>query len=59
MLKLDYMTHWLTLSKQVILKNDYPQHKIFMNNIHVVQEATLTVEKKSLVLVLPYLVYHP
>ena len=29
--------------------------KRFMDNIHIVQETTLTLEKKPLVLVLPYL----
>ena len=45
----------------MFLKNGYPEDfinkcfKKFMDNIHVVKETTLTVEKKPLVLVLLYL----
>ena len=51
---------WVCL-KEISLKNGYPEgfinkyFKKFMDNIHVIKEATLTVEKKSLVFVLPYL----
>ena len=47
--------------KDTFLKNGFPEDfinkcfKKFMDNIHVVKETTLTVEKKPLVLVLPYL----
>ena len=46
--------------KEISLKNGHPEHfinkcfKRFLNNIHVVKETDLTVEKNSLVLVLPY-----
>ena len=49
------------MSKINFLKNDYLKDfinngfKKFMDNIHVVKQTTLTVEKKPLVLVLPYL----
>ena len=49
---------WL---KETFLENGYPEDfinkcfKKFLDNIHIVKETTLTVEKKSLVLVLPYL----
>ena len=51
----------LVCLKEIFLKNGYPEDfinkcfKKFMDNIHVVKETTLTVEKKPLVLVLPYL----
>ena len=51
----------LVCLKEIFLKNGYPEDfinkcfKKFMDNIHVVKEFTLTVEKKPLVLVLPYL----
>ena len=51
----------LVCLKETFLKNGYPEDfinkcfKKFMDNIHVVKETTLTVEKKPLVLVLPYL----
>ena len=51
----------LVCLKETLLKNGYPEDfinkffKKFMENIHVVKETTLTVEKKPLVLVLPYL----
>ena len=51
----------LVCLKENFLKNGYPEgfiskcFKKFMDNIHVVKETTLTVEKKPLVLVLPYL----
>ena len=51
----------LVCLKETFLKNDYPKYfinkcfKKFMDNIHVVKETTLTVEKKPLVLVLSYL----
>ena len=51
----------LVCLKETSLKNGYPEDfinkcfKKFMDNIHVVKETTLTVEKKPLVLVLPYL----
>ena len=50
----------LVCLKEIFLKNGYPENfinvlKKFMDNIHVVKETTLTVEKKPLVLVLPYL----
>ena len=47
--------------KEIFLKNGYPEDfinkcfKKFLDNIHVVKETTLTVGKKPLVLVLPYL----
>ena len=47
--------------KETFLKNGCPEDfinkcfKKFMDNVHVVKETTLTVEKKRLVLVLPYL----
>ena len=54
---------WIKLHNELIclqkifLKNGYSEDFInkFMDNIHVVKETNLTVEKKSLVLVLPYL----
>ena len=51
----------LACLKETFLKNGYLEDfinkcfKKFMDNIHVVKETTLTVEKKPLVLVLPYL----
>ena len=51
----------LVCLKENFLKNGYPEDfinkcfKKFLDNIHIVKETTLTVEKKSLVLVLPYL----
>ena len=51
----------LVCLKETFSKNGYPEDfinkcfKKFMDNIHVVKETTLTVEKKPLVLVLPYL----
>ena len=51
----------LVCLNETFLKNGYPEDfinkcfKKFMNNRHVVKETTLTVEKKPLVLVLPYL----
>ena len=52
----------LVCLKQIFSKNGYPKNLInycfknVMDNLHVVkQETTLTVEKKPLVLVLPYL----
>ena len=48
-------------SFRIFFKNAYPEDfinkcfKKFMDKIHVVKETTLTVEKKPLVLVLPYL----
>ena len=51
----------LVCLKETFLKNGYPEDfinkcfKKFLDNIHIVKETTLTVEKKSLVLVLPYL----
>ena len=51
----------LVCLKEIFLKNGYPEDfikkcsKKFMDNIHVVKETTLTVEKKPLVLLLPYL----
>ena len=51
----------LVYLKQIFLKNGSPEKiankcfKSFINNIHVVKEINLTVEKKSFVLVLPYL----
>ena len=51
----------LVCLKETFLKNGYPEDfinkcfKKFMDNIHVVKETTLTVEKKPLVLVLPYI----
>ena len=47
--------------KEISLKNDHLEHfinncfKRFLNKIHVVKETDLTVEKNSIVLVLPYL----
>ena len=52
----------LVCLKEVFLKNGKPEYfinkclKKFMDNIHVVKETTLTVEKKPLFLVLPYLI---
>ena len=52
----------LVCLKETFLKNGYPEDLInkcfkkFMDNIYVVKETTLTVEKKPLVLVLSYLV---
>ena len=49
----------LVCLKETFLKNGYPEDfinkcfKKFMDNIHVVKETTVTVEKKPLVLVLP------
>ena len=51
----------LVCLKEIFLKNGYPEDfinkcfKIFIDNIHVVKDTTLTVEKKPLVLFLPYL----
>ena len=51
----------LVCLKAIFLKNGYPEDfinkcfKKFMDNMHVVKQTTLTVEKKPLVLVLPYL----
>ena len=51
----------LVCLKKTFVKNGYPEDfinkcfKKFMDNIHVVKETTRTVEKKPLVLVLPYL----
>ena len=51
----------LVCLKKVFLKNGYPEDfintcfKEFMDNIHVVKKTTLTVEKKHLVVVVPYL----
>ena len=51
----------LVCTKEIFLKNVYPEDfknkcfKKFMDNIHVVKETTLTVEKKPLFLVLSYL----
>ena len=51
----------LVYLKEIFLKNDCPEDfiskcfKTFMDNIHVVKETTLTVEKKPLALVLSYL----
>ena len=51
----------LVCLNETFLKNGYPEDfinkcfKKFMDNIHVVKETTLTVEKKPLVLFLPYL----
>ena len=51
----------LVCLKETFLKNGYPEDcinkcfKKFLDNIHIVKETTLTVEKTSLVLVLPYL----
>ena len=51
----------LVCLNETFLKNGYPGDfinkcfKKFMDNIHVVKETTLSVEKKPLVLVLPYL----
>ena len=51
----------LVCLKENFLINGYPEDfinkcfKKFLDNIHIVKETTLTVEKKSLVLVLPYL----
>ena len=50
----------LVCLKATFSKNGYPEDfinkcfKKFMDNLHVVKETTLTVEKKPLVLVLPY-----
>ena len=50
----------LLFPKQIFLKNCCPQNfinrcfKIFLNNIHVVEQNILRLEKKPLVLVLPY-----
>ena len=51
----------LVCLKYIFLKNGYPENfinkcfKRFMDNIHVVKETTVTVEKNSSVLVLPCL----
>ena len=51
----------LVCLKEIFVKNGYPKDfinkcfKKFINSIHVVKETTLTVEKKPLVLILPYL----
>ena len=51
----------LVCLKETFLKNGYPEDfinkcfKKFMDNINAVEKTTLTVEKKLLVLVLPYL----
>ena len=50
----------LVCLKETFLKNGYSEDfinkcfKKFLDNIHIVKETTLTVERKSLVLVLPY-----
>ena len=51
----------LTFLKVIFQKNGYPENftdkcfKKFLNNIHLVKENVPTVEKKSLLLALPYL----
>ena len=51
----------LTFLKGIFRKNDYPENfidncfKKFLNNVHLVKEKIPTVEKKRLLLVLPYL----
>lgn len=51
----------LLFLEQIFLKSNYPESfikkcfKKFLDNIHVVKEATLTEKKKSYALVLPYL----
>ena len=51
----------LVFLKEFFLKNGYPKafinkcFKIFIDNIHVVKETTLKVEKNPLAVVLPYL----
>ena len=51
----------LTFLKGIFRKNGYPENfidkcfKKFLNNVHVVKENVPTVEKKRLLLVLPYL----
>ena len=51
----------LLILKEIFLKNDFTEtfinkcFKRFMNSIHAIRETTLAVEKKLLVLVLPYL----
>ena len=51
----------LPFLKQIFLKNDLPKNfitkclKRFMDNIHIVKETTLTVEKKPLVLFFPFI----
>ena len=53
----------LVCLKEIFLKNGHPENiinkcfKKFMDNIYVAKEITLTVEKKPLILVLPYLQY--
>ena len=51
----------LTFLKGIFRKNGYPENfidkclKKFLNNVHLVKENVPTVEKKRLLLVLPYL----
>ena len=51
----------LTFLKKIFRKNSYPENfidkcfKTFLDNIHLVKEKVPTVERKRLLLVLPYL----
>ena len=51
----------LILLREIFQKNGYPENfiyrcfKLFLNRIHILKEKVLTVEKKPLRLVLPYL----
>ena len=46
----------LLILKTIFLKYDYPEHFIrYKDNIHIVKETTLIVEKKAFVLVIKYL----
>ena len=55
----------LVCLKEIFFKSGYPEDFInkcfrkFMGDIHLVKETNLIVEKKPLVLVLPYLVQYP
>ena len=54
------MHNELVCLKETFLRNGYPEDfinkcfKNFLDNIDIVKETTLTIEKKSLILVLPY-----
>ena len=61
MLELNWLQTKFVCLKEIFVKNACPENfinkcfKKFMDNIHVLKEATLTVEKKSCALFLPYL----
>ena len=51
---------WILL-REIFQKNDYPENfidrcfNLFLNRIHILKEKVPTVEKKPLLLVIPYL----